>query len=793
MTASGGRTHQQGEMQQDERRLRQPAADMDAPDASSFDHVAPAPPGALNAATLLHIQATRGNRAAQRYLQRQAGGNTSAQADESLSEQVRAASTGGSPLEVGVQSRLEQGLGADLSDVRVHTDSTADRLTKSVDAVAFTSGSDIFFRSGTYDPASAAGQHLIAHEAAHTMQQAAGPVAGDPHPGGVSISNPRDQYERAAESAASTALQRMAVSDDEPSPAPPMPVQRSIRGSVARPWLQRQAAAAPAAPGQAEEEDEEQKPAAPAVPAAEQEAAPLPAATDTGGAVERGPEPPNPTPPSAPEVVLDQAEQGGESTSANQTQMRTDDAVEPSPRAAKGFVTGGGAGGGALEQKMAEQAPKPEEEDEEEVAVQRWSTDGENEGFIDLWPSNLIVKMRNPPDLVMSKYDSGWTPEVLFNHEYSWDTHSGPSGHFYLNGQEAGNWDDENEWVKLGAVAKAMLQTGGPDTYTPTVNNAEATFITRPDFHTDERTVRVDKKFNTYGSGLAAAPVATMTQDAYDESNKIIVAEQGGAASGKGAQTVNAQITQSVAKTVSTTATNTFGHTTSTGVETSAGVEGSKGGEKSGGDGKDTWGLKASLGRKWTDTEQEQTQKALAEAYAEMETAATSYSVPFTIPAGVPAVVMIVPVTRKVTASFQVVSSDDSGKVDTTAGSKPETRVTEAHVPKGYVGVYGYDTQYVGALEKHYENCRTLRQQAQGLKGAKLEAKKAEIRQAITKFSSENQPSIERARADAQDRLKSMQPAAGGQVAQSPVSADNIMRWHTGIDEIWKFAAGVSD
>jgi hypothetical protein len=72
---------------------------------------------------------------------------------------------------------LEAGLGADLSSVRVHTGGEADHLARSVDAVAFTTGSAIFFRSGAYNPGTSVGLHLLAHEATHTMQQAAGPVA----------------------------------------------------------------------------------------------------------------------------------------------------------------------------------------------------------------------------------------------------------------------------------------------------------------------------------------------------------------------------------------------------------------------------------------------------------------------------------------------------------------------------------------------------------------------------------------------------------------------------------------
>jgi len=51
--------------------------------------------------------------------------------------------------------------------VRIHADGEADLLNRGVAAIAFTVGSDIFFRAGFYQPQSAAGQHLLAHELTH--------------------------------------------------------------------------------------------------------------------------------------------------------------------------------------------------------------------------------------------------------------------------------------------------------------------------------------------------------------------------------------------------------------------------------------------------------------------------------------------------------------------------------------------------------------------------------------------------------------------------------------------------
>ncbi len=132
-----------------------------------------------------------------------AGGGS---ADDDLARRIQAASATGTAIDGAVQRRLEGSLGADLSGVRVHTGGEADSLARSVNAVAFTTGPDIFFRAGAYQPQSSEGMHLLAHEAAHTVQQAAGPVAGTPAPGGVSISDPADPFERAADQQAAQAV-----------------------------------------------------------------------------------------------------------------------------------------------------------------------------------------------------------------------------------------------------------------------------------------------------------------------------------------------------------------------------------------------------------------------------------------------------------------------------------------------------------------------------------------------------------------------------------------------------------
>jgi predicted chitinase/pimeloyl-ACP methyl ester carboxylesterase len=93
-----------------------------------------------------------------------------------ISDKIKTKLGAGNPLPENVRQQLEMGLNTDLSSVRVHTDSEADFLSKSVQAKAFTTGNDIFFSSGAFDPNTKSGYELIAHETTHTVQQASGQV-----------------------------------------------------------------------------------------------------------------------------------------------------------------------------------------------------------------------------------------------------------------------------------------------------------------------------------------------------------------------------------------------------------------------------------------------------------------------------------------------------------------------------------------------------------------------------------------------------------------------------------------
>jgi hypothetical protein len=87
---------------------------------------------------------------------------------------------GGQPLTPGMATEIGQQLGPAASAARIHTDGEADHLARSVQSVAFSYGSDVYFTQGSYAPHSPAGQRLLAHELSHVRQSATGGSAGGP-------------------------------------------------------------------------------------------------------------------------------------------------------------------------------------------------------------------------------------------------------------------------------------------------------------------------------------------------------------------------------------------------------------------------------------------------------------------------------------------------------------------------------------------------------------------------------------------------------------------------------------
>ncbi len=93
-----------------------------------------------------------------------------------LEASINRARGGGQPMADNIRQPMEKAFSADFSRVKIHTNSQSDQLNQSIQARAFTTGQDVFFRQGAYEPESRGGQELIAHELTHIVQQNGGAV-----------------------------------------------------------------------------------------------------------------------------------------------------------------------------------------------------------------------------------------------------------------------------------------------------------------------------------------------------------------------------------------------------------------------------------------------------------------------------------------------------------------------------------------------------------------------------------------------------------------------------------------
>jgi hypothetical protein len=125
-----------------------------------------------------------------------------------------AESSQGERLDIRTRAALEPGFGHDFSNVRVHADHDADQLSSHFGARAFTNTNDVFFRSGEYSPETIEGQHLLAHELAHVVQQAR---FGGPNDRGLSDSHETSEVE--ADVAADAVLAGGSATVQSPSAA----------------------------------------------------------------------------------------------------------------------------------------------------------------------------------------------------------------------------------------------------------------------------------------------------------------------------------------------------------------------------------------------------------------------------------------------------------------------------------------------------------------------------------------------------------------------------------------------
>jgi hypothetical protein len=176
----------------------------------------------VDPAAVLHLQRLAGNAGV--------GALVDGEAEEQRSPVLDVVGKGGgSPLRDDVRVQMEQGLGADFGDVRVHEGGAASESARAVNARAYTVGNEVVFGSGAYQPDTTEGRHTLAHELTHVVQQRSGPVDGTSTGDGVALSDPGDRFEREAEASASalgrgestaptaapTGVQRQAADDEE--------------------------------------------------------------------------------------------------------------------------------------------------------------------------------------------------------------------------------------------------------------------------------------------------------------------------------------------------------------------------------------------------------------------------------------------------------------------------------------------------------------------------------------------------------------------------------------------------
>jgi hypothetical protein len=102
------------------------------------------------------------------------GTENSKQASDGIQDRIASSAGSGTSLDSDTRSFMETQLGADLGQVKIHTDSEAVQMSRDINAKAFTTGRDIYFNEGQYKPGDKAGKQLLAHELTHVVQQGAG-------------------------------------------------------------------------------------------------------------------------------------------------------------------------------------------------------------------------------------------------------------------------------------------------------------------------------------------------------------------------------------------------------------------------------------------------------------------------------------------------------------------------------------------------------------------------------------------------------------------------------------------
>jgi hypothetical protein len=183
--------------------------------------------------SLIGLQKIAGNKAVQRLIiQGQSSG--SSELDDETINRINQERGQGQSLDSTVQTQMSQALGMNFGHVDVHTSPESDSLNRQLNAKAFTTGKDIFFREGEYQPHSSSGQSLIAHELSHVVQQSTGQV---PTSNTMQVNPPDDAFEKQADSFAQNltmsanahGIQRQEEEEEEPVQAQEMDEEEEVQ------------------------------------------------------------------------------------------------------------------------------------------------------------------------------------------------------------------------------------------------------------------------------------------------------------------------------------------------------------------------------------------------------------------------------------------------------------------------------------------------------------------------------------------------------------------------------------
>lgn len=147
---------------------------------------------------IIRLQKLAGNQAIQRLVIQNLNFESEVLENDTV-DRINQERNHGQSLEQSIQTPMSQALGMDFHDVNVHTSQESHNLNRQLNSKAFTTGNDIFFREGEYQPNTTSGQNLIAHELTHVVQQSTGQV---PTSTSMKVNPPDDVFEKQAEAIA---------------------------------------------------------------------------------------------------------------------------------------------------------------------------------------------------------------------------------------------------------------------------------------------------------------------------------------------------------------------------------------------------------------------------------------------------------------------------------------------------------------------------------------------------------------------------------------------------------------